>query len=103
MAPELLLLALGFTLWMVGMFAAREQEDLAAWTPQHGTLKPTVASSTIWTKMSDILENTSRLATLVGSNTMPPRDPNDDQDEEDNEPKREDEDEEPPVVREPDE
>jgi hypothetical protein len=32
MASELLLLAFGFTLWMVGMFAAPEQEDLAART-----------------------------------------------------------------------
>jgi len=50
--------------------------------------------------MSDIFENTWRLAALIGSNNMPPRDPNGD-DDEDNEP--EDEDEEPPVVREPDE
>jgi hypothetical protein len=32
MAPELSLLALGFTLWMIGMFAGGEQEDLAAET-----------------------------------------------------------------------
>jgi hypothetical protein len=53
--------------------------------------------------MSDTAENTWRLATLIGSNPLPPRDPNDDEDEEDNEPEDEDEDEEPPVVREPDE
>jgi hypothetical protein len=55
--------------------------------------------------VGDTVENAWRLASLIGSNPLPPRDPNDDEDEEDNEPEDEDEDEdeEPPVVREPDE
>jgi hypothetical protein len=48
-----------------------------------------------------IREHSWSLVSMIGSKTMPPRDPNDDEDEEDNEP--EDEDEEPPVIREPDE
>jgi hypothetical protein len=50
--------------------------------------------------MPSIPEDSWSLASLIGSETMPPRDPDDD-DDEDNEP--EDENEEPPVVREPDE
>jgi hypothetical protein len=47
-------------------------------------------------------ESTWSLISIIGSNMIPPRDPdNDDEDEEDNE--HEDDDEEPPVVREPDE
>jgi hypothetical protein len=37
------------------------------------------------------------------SNTMPPRDPNDDDDEDEDEDEEEDRTDEPPVVREPDE
>jgi hypothetical protein len=47
-----------------------------------------------------IREHSWSLVSTIGSNTMPPRDPNDDEDEEVNEP--EDEDEEPPAIREPD-
>ena len=43
------------------------------------------------------------LVTVMGGNTMPPRDPNDDDDDDEDEDDEEDEDEEPPVVREPDE
>jgi len=50
--------------------------------------------------ISDTVENTWRLVTLIGSNPLPPRDPNNDEDEEDedNELEDENEDEEPPVV-----
>jgi hypothetical protein len=47
-------------------------------------------------------ESTWSLISIIGSNMIPPRDPDDDdEDEEDN--KHEDNDEEPPVVREPEE
>jgi hypothetical protein len=49
-----------------------------------------------------IPKNSWSLVTIVGSNTVPPRDPNDD-DDEDEEDEDEDRDEEPAVVREPDE
>jgi hypothetical protein len=51
-----------------------------------------------------IPDNVWSLVTIMGSNTMPPRDPTDDDDEEDEE-EEDDEDrhEEPAIVREPDE
>ena len=49
-----------------------------------------------------IPENIRSLVTIMGGNTIPPRDPNDDDDEDDDE-EDEDRDEEPAVVREPDE
>ena len=52
--------------------------------------------------MPSIPEEIWNFATITGSNTMPPRDPDDD-DDEDEEDNEQHEDEEPPVVREPDE
>src|SRR5215467_15556842 len=49
-----------------------------------------------------IPEHIRSLVTIMGGNTIPPRDPNDDDDEDDDE-EDEDRDEEPAVVREPDE
>ena len=49
-----------------------------------------------------IPENIRSLVTIIGGNTIPPRDPNDDDDEDDDE-EDEDRDEEPALVREPDE
>jgi len=50
-----------------------------------------------------IPENIRSLVTIVGGNSIPPRDPNDDDDEDDDDEEDEDRDEEPAVVREPDE
>ena len=50
-----------------------------------------------------IPENIRSLVTIMGGNTIPPRDPNDDNDEDDDDAEDEDRDEEPAVVREPDE
>ena len=50
-----------------------------------------------------IPENILSLVTIMGGNTIPPRDPNDDDDEDDDDEEDEDRDEEPAVVREPDE
>ena len=43
------------------------------------------------------------LFTIMGGNTIPPRDPNDDDDEEEDDEEDEDRDDDPAVVREPDE
>ncbi len=43
------------------------------------------------------------LVTVIGGNTIPPRDPNDDDDEDEDDEEDEDRDEEPAVVREPEE
>jgi hypothetical protein len=48
-------------------------------------------------------EHVWSLVTMMGSNTMPPRDPTDDDDEDEEDEEDEDRDEEPAVVREPDE
>ena len=52
-----------------------------------------------------IPENIRSLVTIIGGNTIPPRDPNDgdDEDDDDDDDEDEDRDDEPAVVREPDE
>jgi hypothetical protein len=50
-----------------------------------------------------IPENIRSLVTIMGGNTIPPRDPKDDDDQDDDDDEDEDRDEEPAVVREPDE
>src|SRR6266436_6178992 len=50
-----------------------------------------------------IPENIWSLVTIMGGNTMPPRDPTDDDDEDEEDDEDEDRHEEPAVVREPDE
>jgi hypothetical protein len=50
-----------------------------------------------------IPQNSWSLVTMMGSNTMPPRDPSDDDDEDEEDEEDEDGEEEPAVVREPDE
>jgi hypothetical protein len=50
-----------------------------------------------------IPENIRSLVTVIGGNTIPPRDPNDDDDEDEDDEEDEDRDEEPAVVREPEE
>jgi len=50
-----------------------------------------------------ILENIWSLVTIMGGNTMPPRDPTDDDDEDEEDEEDEDRHEEPAVVKEPDE
>jgi hypothetical protein len=50
-----------------------------------------------------ISESTWSLLTMIGGNTIPPRDPNDDDEDNEEDNEHEEEDEEPPVVREPDE
>jgi len=50
-----------------------------------------------------IPENIRSLVTIMGGNTIPPRDPKDDDDQDDDDEEDEDRDEEPAVVREPDE
>ena len=52
---------------------------------------------------SRIPEHIRSLVTIMGGNTIPPRDPYDDDDEDDDDEEDEDRDEEPAVVREPDE
>jgi hypothetical protein len=53
--------------------------------------------------MPSIPEDIWSLITIIASNTMPPREPDNDDDEDEDEEDNEHEDEEPPVVREPDE
>ena len=63
-----------------------------------------VATSKRERKMAPrIPENIWSLVTIMGGNTMPPRDPTDDDDEDEEDEEDEDRDEEPAVVREPDE
>jgi hypothetical protein len=50
-----------------------------------------------------IPDNIWSLVAIIGGNTIPPRDPNDDDDDNEDEEEEEDEDEDPAVVREPDE
>jgi len=50
-----------------------------------------------------IPKNSWSLVTIMGSNTMPPRDPNDDDDEDEDNDTEPDDERQPPVVREPDE